>query len=111
MNPYVLPVLYVRKPGDDNETTVRFADDDPFFSEISNFIDVVEDIEEDPESAQILCSYEGILNNYVNSLDTNDFFADAVRTYEFTWAIRRASERSLEAKMKASKAAAAATTT
>jgi len=77
VNPYVSPVLYIRKPGDDSETTMRFGDDDPFFSEVSNLIDVIEDIEEDPEAAQILSSYE-----------------DAVRTYEFTWAIRRASERS-----------------
>jgi hypothetical protein len=56
VNPYVLPVLYIRKPGDDNETCVKFADDDPFFSEISNFIDV---IDEDDDSAEILSSYEG----------------------------------------------------
>lgn len=60
VNPYVQPVLYIRKPGDDNETTMRFPDDDPFFSEVSNLIDIIEDIEEDPEAAQILSSYEGI---------------------------------------------------
>lgn len=74
-------MLYVRKPGDDNETTIRFADDDPFFSEVnehlhseklngelsivyaqvSNLIDVIEDIEEDPEGAQILSSFEGAI--------------------------------------------------
>lgn len=59
MNPYVLPVLYVRKPGDDQERTYNFPDDDPFFSEVSNLIDVVEDIEEDPEAAQILSTYDG----------------------------------------------------
>ena len=59
MNPYVQPVLYIRRPGDDHEETHRFADDDPFFSEISNFIDVIEDIEDDPESGQILSYYEG----------------------------------------------------
>ncbi|KDR81552.1 hypothetical protein GALMADRAFT_239573 [Galerina marginata CBS 339.88] len=85
VNPYVLPVLYIRKPGDDNETVVRFADDDPFFSEISNLIDITEDIEEDPEASQILSTY-----------------ADAVRTYEFTWAIRKASEKSRVTKLKAS---------
>lgn len=83
VNPYVSPVLYVRKPGDDNETTIRFHDDDPFFSEISNLIDIIEDIEEEPEAAQILSSYD-----------------DAVRTYEFTWAIREASERSRDASLK-----------
>ena len=64
VNPYVSPVLYIRKPGDDSETTMRFADDDPFFSEVSNLIDVIEDIEEDPEAAQILSSYEGSLSYF-----------------------------------------------
>ena len=49
-------MLYIRKPGDDNETCVQFADDDPFFSEISNFIDIVENGD---DYAQILSSYEG----------------------------------------------------
>ncbi|KAF9567505.1 hypothetical protein CPC08DRAFT_732967 [Agrocybe pediades] len=84
VNPYVSPVLYIRKPGDDDETTIRFGDDDPFFSEISNFIDTIEDIEDDPEGAQILSNYE-----------------DAVKTYEFTWAIRRAAEESRAARLKA----------
>ncbi|KAF9480106.1 hypothetical protein BDN70DRAFT_877991 [Pholiota conissans] len=83
VNPYVQPVLYIRKPGDDNETTMRFADDDPFFSEVSNLIDVIEDIDEDAAEAQILSSYE-----------------DAVRTYQFTWAIRKATERARAAKIK-----------
>ena len=34
VNPYVQPVLYVRKPGDDYEQTFTFPDDDPFFSEV-----------------------------------------------------------------------------
>ncbi|KAK0450805.1 putative oxidoreductase C terminal-domain-containing protein [Armillaria borealis] len=91
VNPYVQPVLYVRKPGDDHEQTINFPDDDPFFSEVSNLIDIIEDIEEDPDAAQILSSYD-----------------DAVRTYELTWAIRRASEKARAEKLKASAAAAAA---
>ncbi|KAF9453196.1 hypothetical protein P691DRAFT_695150 [Macrolepiota fuliginosa MF-IS2] len=85
VNPYVQPVLHIRRPGDDFEQTTTFPDDDPFFSEVSNLIDIIEDIEEDPEAAQILSNYE-----------------DAVKTYEFTWAIRLASERSRAAKLKAS---------
>jgi predicted dehydrogenase len=88
VNPYVQPVLHVRKPGDDNEQTIRFPDDDPFFSEVSNLIDVIEDIEEDPDAAQILSTYD-----------------DACRTYELTWAIREASERSRRGKVEASAAA------
>lgn len=59
VNPYVQPVLYVRTPDDDRERAYSFPDDDPFFSEVSHLIDVIEDIEEDPEAAQILSSYEG----------------------------------------------------
>ena len=74
---------------------MRFGDDDPFFSEVSNLIDVIEDIEEDPDAAQILSSYEGLLSYFaVRYLILMILFLDAVRTYEFTWAIRRASERS-----------------
>ena len=59
VNPYVQPVLYIRRPGSDSEETHRFPDDDPFFSEVSVLIDNIEDIEEDPENATILSSYEG----------------------------------------------------
>jgi predicted dehydrogenase len=76
VNPYVQPVLYIRRPGSDLEETHRFRDDDPFFSEVSVLIDNIEDIEEDPETATILSSFE-----------------DACKTYELTWAIRNASER------------------
>jgi len=61
VNPYVQPVLYVRKPGDDYEQTYRFPDDDPFFSEVSNLIDVIEDTEDDPEVGQILSSYDEVI--------------------------------------------------
>lgn len=60
VNPYVQPVLYVRRPGSDAEETHHFSEDDPFFSEVSVLIDNIEDIEEDPETAQILSSYEGM---------------------------------------------------
>ena len=51
----------MRRPGSDSEETYRFPDDDPFFSEVSVLIDNIEDIEEDPETARILCSFEGTL--------------------------------------------------
>ena len=59
MDPYVQPTLYIRRPGSDLDETHRFPDDDPFFSEVSNLIDVIEDIEEDPEGATILSSFDG----------------------------------------------------
>ena len=61
MNPYVQPVLHIRRPGSDLEETHTFPDDDPFFSEISVFIDNIEDIEEDPQTATMLSSYEGMI--------------------------------------------------
>ena len=82
VNPYVQPRLYVLSPGNDYEETHRFPDDDPFFSEVSNLIDVIEDIEEDPEEGGLILSS----------------FEDACKTYEFTWAIRRASELSIKKK-------------
>ncbi|RPD66176.1 hypothetical protein L226DRAFT_455263 [Lentinus tigrinus ALCF2SS1-7] len=91
VNPYVQPVLYIRKPGSDIEEMHRFPDDDPFFSEISVLIDNIEDIEEDPETAQILSSFE-----------------DACKTYELTWAIRLATERNRKIKKDAEASTTAA---
>jgi hypothetical protein len=74
VNPYVQPVLHIRRPGSDLEETYRFPDDDPFFSEISVFVDNIEDIEEDPETATMLSSYEGMIpiirpiSNRINAL-------------------------------------------
>lgn len=72
VDPYNNPMLYLRRPGDDHEEIVRYNDDDPFFSEVSNLIDC---IEHGPDAAPILSSYE-----------------DAAKTYALTWAIRTASE-------------------
>lgn len=82
VNPYVQPRLYIRSPDSDYDELQRFPDDDPFFSEVSNLIEVIEDIEEDPEEGGLILSS----------------FEDACKTYEFTWAIRRASERSIKKK-------------
>lgn len=82
VNPYVQPVLHVRAPDDDSERTFTFPDDDPFFSEVSHLVDIVEDVRDDANPAQILSSYD-----------------DAARTYEFTWAIRLAAERSRGARL------------
>ncbi|RXW24164.1 hypothetical protein EST38_g1732 [Candolleomyces aberdarensis] len=58
VNPYSTPVLYIRRPGDDNETSITFTDDDPFFSEISHFIDTIEGREEN--EPRILSSFDGL---------------------------------------------------
>lgn len=82
VNPYVQPILHIRQPGDDNETQMSFPDDDPFFSEISSFVDEIETpgVVAEGGAGKILSSYE-----------------DASRTYELTWAIRTASEQSRKA--------------
>jgi len=72
VDPYNAPVLYFRRPGDDHEEVVRYASDDPFFSEVSNLID---NIEHGPGTSPILSSYE-----------------DAVKSYALTWKIREKSE-------------------
>ncbi|ORX39941.1 putative oxidoreductase C terminal-domain-containing protein [Kockovaella imperatae] len=73
VDPYQAPTLFVRRPGDDHEERHVYTDDDPFFSEVSSFIDAIEG-GPDPH---ILSSFE-----------------DATKTYELTWAIRLASEAS-----------------
>ncbi|BEI83610.1 hypothetical protein CcaverHIS002_0402140 [Cutaneotrichosporon cavernicola] len=83
IDPYNAPQLLVRRPGDDHSELHQFNDDDPFFSEMSSFIDAVEG----KPGAHILSSFE-----------------DATKTYELTWAIRLASEKSAEARRAAGKA-------
>jgi len=71
---YNNPVLSVRRPGLNTEEITTFNHDDPFFTELSTLIDAVRN----PQArSDILSSYE-----------------DAVKTYEFTCYIRRASEAS-----------------
>lgn len=69
--------------------------------QISNLIDIIEDIEEDPEAAQILSSYEGApgLAFETTFNQANIPCTDACRTYELTWAIREATERTRKSKL------------
>ncbi|KAG8805226.1 hypothetical protein FRC17_005672 [Serendipita sp. 399] len=73
IDPYNEPILHVRRPGSDKEEIYNFKGDDPFLSEISAITDV---IEKGSEAAEILSDFE-----------------DACKTYELTWAIRLATER------------------
>jgi len=41
-DPYNRPVLHVRRPGSDVMEEYKFLDDDPFLTEISEFVDVIE---------------------------------------------------------------------
>ncbi|KAI0357335.1 hypothetical protein OH77DRAFT_1422173 [Trametes cingulata] len=72
VDPYSTPKLCIRRPGVADEEVHIFTDDDPFHTELAAFIDVVEG----------RASEDRILSSY----------ADAIKTYELTWAIRRASE-------------------
>ncbi|PPQ76466.1 hypothetical protein CVT24_013213 [Panaeolus cyanescens] len=74
VNPYVAPRLYLRTPLEDEEQVFDFADDDPFYTEVDAFIDVVEG----------KATQDAISSTY----------EDGVKTYELTWAIRLASEES-----------------
>jgi len=60
------------------------------------FIDNVEDIEENPETATMLSSYEGtiLMKPAIQDPTKNLLPTDACKTYELTWAIRLASEKS-----------------
>lgn len=97
----MLPVLHIRKPGDDDEQITKFPDDDPFFSEVSNLIDTIEGTKSGPEAVQILSSYEGKFSDHTiqghHATTTQNI--DAVKTYELTWAVRLASERYRAAKL------------
>ncbi|KAG8705305.1 hypothetical protein FRC09_003035 [Ceratobasidium sp. 395] len=73
-DPYGVPVLHVRQTGQDYEEIERYVDDDPFYSEVSNLVDLVDGTQD---------RHSGILSSY----------QDACKTYELTWAIREASER------------------
>ncbi|KZT00427.1 uncharacterized protein LAESUDRAFT_816521 [Laetiporus sulphureus 93-53] len=74
MDPYNNPVLSVRRPGIETEEIIHFPEDDPFYSELSTIVD---EVQQSPRRAAILSTYQ-----------------DAVKTYEFTWCIRRAGEHS-----------------
>ncbi|QRV74648.1 hypothetical protein RhiJN_02663 [Ceratobasidium sp. AG-Ba] len=73
-DPYGAPVLSVRRAGQDDEDVERYEDDDPFYSEVSNLIDMIERVQ--GRGPSMLSTYQ-----------------DACRSYELTWAIREASER------------------
>ncbi|OSD07606.1 hypothetical protein PYCCODRAFT_1403293 [Trametes coccinea BRFM310] len=77
VDPYGTPKLYIRRPGIAEEEEHIFANDDPFHTELGTFLDVVDG---KASKDRILSSYE-----------------DAIKTYELTWAIRRASETAAEA--------------
>jgi len=73
------PKLFVRKPGTEEEL-YSSSEDDMYYNELENFVNVI-DGKADPSS--ILSTYE-----------------DAIKSYEFTWAIRLKSEEAVKARSK-----------
>lgn len=93
-DPYNHPVLYVRRPGSDAEEVHEFNDDDPFYSEMSTFVDMYD---KGSSEVPVLSSYaDGAFNLKGPSGRETD--ALAVKTYEMTWAIRWASEKTRQPK-------------
>ncbi|GAA93880.1 hypothetical protein E5Q_00526 [Mixia osmundae IAM 14324] len=104
VDPYGKAELRIRRPGSDAEEIHMEKDDDPFFTEIASFIDAIdpsnpksikkapEVIEESDDEA----SDEGAAtpNEYLADTDILSSYEDACKTYELTWRIREASERS-----------------
>ncbi|KAH9811922.1 putative oxidoreductase C terminal-domain-containing protein [Melampsora americana] len=86
---YNEPTLYVRSPEADAEQKIDFPSDDPYFGEISAWIDAAEGGNHS-DSAIAEDDEEEIPNGILSS------FRDACGTYALTWAIKEASERAMK---------------
>ncbi|PLW44201.1 hypothetical protein PCANC_13438 [Puccinia coronata f. sp. avenae] len=87
---YNEPTLFVRSPEADAEQKINFPSDDPYFSEISAWIDASEKRDSNNESAIAEDDETDIPDGILSS------FRDSCGTYALTWAIKEASERSLK---------------
>jgi hypothetical protein len=78
---YNEPTLFVRSPEADAEQKISFPSDDPYFSEISAWIDASEHSHHDPlnESAVAEDDEKDIPNGILSS------FRDSCGTYALTW--------------------------
>lgn len=61
-DPYNRPVLHVRRPGSDDVEEYKFLNDDPFLTEISEFVDV---IEHGKPVENLLSTFEGTCDRIV----------------------------------------------
>ncbi|KAI5479584.1 NAD dependent oxidoreductase [Pseudohyphozyma bogoriensis] len=91
VDPYNAPSLRIRRPETDDEEVKTFEADDPYFSQMSAFIDSC-----DPSASAVADDDE---------LEILSSFDDSVKTYALTWAIREASERSKKTVRRGPKAA------
>ena len=75
-------MLHVRRPGSDDVEEYKFLDDDPFFTEISEFVDV---IEHGKPVANLLSTFEGMYDSadslfrFVNDTDTSSSYVRCVQ--------------------------------
>lgn len=76
---YNEPTLFVRSPEADAEQKINFPSDDPYFSEISAWIDASESRESNNESAIAEDDESEIPNGILSS------FRDSCGTYALTW--------------------------
>ncbi|KAK4048794.1 hypothetical protein OIV83_004560 [Microbotryomycetes sp. JL201] len=84
IDPYNAPQLRVRHPDGDEEEVHTFAQDDPYFNQMSAFLD-----EADKDgNAQTTALADDDEFEILSSFD------DAAKSYALSWAIREASERS-----------------
>lgn len=88
-------MLHVRHPGSDDVEEYEFLDDEPFLTEISEFVNV---IEHGKPVENLLSTFEGTYDDVISVLRVVMTpillfpMSDACKTYELTWAIRKASE-------------------
>ena len=71
-----------RTPTSEQEEVFSYPDDDPFYTEFDNLIDVIDNNKNNNSET----SGSQILSTYL----------DACKTYDFTWRIRDESEKSSE---------------
>ncbi|KAH9441660.1 hypothetical protein Pst134EA_032713 [Puccinia striiformis f. sp. tritici] len=91
---YNEPTLYVRSPEADAEQKINFPSDDPYFSEISAWIDASENKNANNNESAIAEDDEEDNDEIPNGILST--FKDSCGTYALTWAIKEASERALK---------------
>jgi len=85
-DPFGTPAVAIRRPGSDELVVHPTPGDDPYMTEISNFIDAVSSLQRQTSDTDGFQVEGGPEPHFLSS------YADAAKTYEFTWAVRRASE-------------------
>ena len=91
VNEYQLTLYsHDRSPESESEDTITFPDDDPFYQEFATLLHIV-DSKSDRVGADNITPSGPVS---LNSDQVLSSYADASKTFEFTWKIRDESERS-----------------